>query len=244
MMALSSPNIVAAQGAFLLSALCFAALGVLWGISADQYPLSVRVIAAAVTPALAFGSLVYVIAIASPSNIVKQDNPLSVKIFAQCEPVGRPVVPPSGTISILQLNAIPAEQGGGGIGSGGGIAGTSIDFGVQTIYRCQITNYSNDPLFKVSLALHLKFSEAITNEENPKSFRSGKITIDRDWLIEIPKIDAGKDVPFIFYIVNASPQFVAVTLPNKIVLSSGPIDLIQPTNTQMVFPPNPLIGKK
>lgn len=125
-----------------------------------------------------------------------------------------------------------------------------MDFGIQTIYRCQFTNYSDEPLFKVSIALHLTFSEAIKNEQNPTSFRSGKTTIDRDWLIEIPKIDSGKATPFMFFILNASTQFVSVILPNKVAFLTGSdgqlrnVDLILSANAMMVFPPNPLLGGK
>jgi hypothetical protein len=176
-------------------------------------------------------------------------GPVPIRLFAQCDPVGRPVVPPDGRMFMLQLNVIPSEQAGGGIGFGGGVPGASIDFGIQTIYRCQFTNYSNDPLFKASVALHLTFSEAI-KDQNSTSFRSGKITIDREWLFEIPKIDTGRDAPFVFFILNASPQFVSVTLPSEVVLSAGSdgqsrsVDFIQPTNTRMIFPPNTQISKK
>jgi ABC-type branched-subunit amino acid transport system ATPase component len=62
--------------------------------------------------------------------------------------------------------------------------------------------------------------------------------------------ESTKATPFMFFILNASTQFVSVILPNKVAFLTGSdgqlrnVDLIQSANAMMVFPPNPLLGGK
>ena len=85
--------------------------------------------------------------------------------------------------------------------------------------------------------------EAVKDSVANTSLRSGAVTIDRDWPLEIPKIDPGKDSSFAFYMINVSTQFVHVMLAVKVSFMAGldeqikSADLIQPTTMWMVFPP-------
>jgi len=60
-----------------------------------------------------------------------------------------------------------------------------------------------------------------------KQYDSGHITIDREWLIKIGKIDSGKDSQYTFFVFNMSSQFVEVTLPKTISIQrDGGVDII------------------
>jgi hypothetical protein len=89
----------------------------------------------------------------------------------------------------------------------------------------------------------MTFMEMIKDKNNPTSIQSGAVTLDRDWIVEIPRIDSGKDAPFTIYLSNMTPQFVMVTLQNKATLSDGEeIDIIQPQSWGMYFAPNTTIS--
>src|ERR1700730_769797 len=160
----------------------------------------------------------------------------SIRLFAQCDLVPPTIIVPiDGRIYMLQINAIPASAGGGGLGISSGGPGEKIIFPFQSIYRCKITNYASIPLFKMSIALHLTFMEAVKDSAANTSLSSGAVTIDRDWPLEIPKIDPGKDSSFAFYMLNMSTQFVRVMLPVRVSFMAGldgqrkSADLIQTT---------------
>jgi hypothetical protein len=150
---------------------------------------------------------------------------------------------------VLQINAIPASAGsGGGIGIFSGTPGEKFNFPVlpsQFVYKCQITNYASVPLFKMSIALRLTFMEAVKKDSAASTtLSSGAVTIDREWPLEIPKIDPGEDSSFAFYMINVSAQYVRVLLPTKVSFMAGldgqikSVDLVQPTiNTGMILPP-------
>jgi hypothetical protein len=174
--------------------------------------------------------------------------PDTIRLFAQCDFVQPSIiVPPDGKIYMLQINAIPASAGGGGFGIFSGTPGEKFNLPVlpiQLVYRCQITNYASVPLFKVSIALRLTFMEAVKDSETSTSLHSGAVTIDRDWMLEIPKIDTGKDSSFAFYMTNVSKQFARVMLPVKVSFIAGlneqikSADLIQATTIMgMILPP-------
>jgi hypothetical protein len=171
---------------------------------------------------------------------------LSKKLFAQCGMVVQAKFDGEGNIYAIQLDAIPAPSGGG-FGQFYGIPGAPIswDFFTQPIYRCKFINYTNDALFKVSVELHMIFSQSIKDDppikDDPSStsLHSGQVTIDRGWKIEIPKIDSGIDASFNLYLFNMTSQFVYITLPTMATLSDGTlINLIQPTGNEMSFSPN------
>jgi hypothetical protein len=64
MLTLPSPRYRAAKAAFWFAAMCFGSLGILWGANAANYPLSVRLIAAGSTAAIAAMALTYMLSLA------------------------------------------------------------------------------------------------------------------------------------------------------------------------------------
>jgi len=99
------------------------------------------------------------------------------KLFMECVPANLPTVWPSGPLYVLQLNPIPAPYGNG-LGEYGVNSGSPVNFGFQgMVYRCQITNYSETPIFNSAISLHFTFREAI---KKASQYEGGPITIDRD----------------------------------------------------------------
>jgi hypothetical protein len=166
-----------------------------------------------------------------------------INLFAECDIAPPILVPADGKIHMLNIQAIGSEVGGGGFGTFTGSPGAKFEWPTKLVRRLRLTNYSDEPLFKVSLTLHFRFMEALKDPND--AMRSGAVTIDRDWKIEIPKIDTGKDATFVLYLFNMSAQFVEVTLPRDVIAlvatsqEIGSIGLVQPTDTVMRFAPNP-----
>jgi hypothetical protein len=129
-----------------------------------------------------------------------------------------PVLPSEGRVAILSLEPVPESMGGDGLAEvsgkpGAAFAGKDSLGAPARIHQYQITGYAPRTMFNVSIALHLIFKEAIRNKRNTNQIDSGKITLERDWIIKIAKIDPGPDHPFIFYAMNESGNFVSVSFP-------------------------------
>jgi len=172
------------------------------------------------------------------------------KLFAQCDLANQPITfTADGKIHNIQLNPIPAPYGIG-VSTYTGAPGATVTLSnpgdpILTIYKCEFINYSTEPLFKVSVAFHIKFFETLADGDAISSFHSGTITLDREGIIEIPKIDIGNETPFILYMWNMMSQIVTVTLPRSASLSDGKlVTLIQPQSWGMHFPPNQKIVSK
>ena len=126
------------------------------------------------------------------------------------------VLPPEGRINILGLFEIPQSNGGGGLGEmsgkpGNDFAGKDAKGMPLFVRQYKITNYSSKTMFNTQIALHLVFREAIWDGNQA---RSGNVTVDRDWVIYIPKIDPGTENAFVFYAMNNGKRFVSVSFPD------------------------------
>ena len=158
------------------------------------------------------------------------------------------LVPPEETVYVLELWPLPVENGGGGLAEVSGIPGNPMGWPTSngqplSSWRCQLTNYSSSPLFNVSLVLQLAFQKAVKGDQQPGTARSGETTLSRGWPINVQKIDAGADHPFIFYIFNNSDHFASVAFPPSATgrragdKEQRTIELIQPESSMMPLPP-------
>jgi hypothetical protein len=135
-------------------------------------------------------------------------------LFLECALGTLPAtVPPSGAVWAMQL------QGSGGGGDVGfmqmsGVPGANLGRMplVGQMYKCQLTNYNQDPVSSVTLSTKLEYIEAIRKDD---SYSGGKYIGQHIATITIQKIDPGKDDPFIFYIWNMSREFVQLTFLEK-----------------------------
>lgn len=163
--------------------------------------------------------LLYVGKIAWP----QAELPQSISLFAQCQASFLPsTMPADGRIYELQLNPIPAQNGGGGLAEiilHSPITATTWPKGWASTYRCDVVNYGTKTLVSIDLVLHLVFREVVPAAQG--NTHSGRVTIDRDWPIEIGKVDPGKDNAFSFYINNyRGDQFVEAQLKDSVIAST------------------------
>ena len=94
---------------------------------------------------------------------------------------------------------------------------STLNVGSLEVIRCKITSYlQRGPLFNVALPLRYLLSEAIRDKNNPSATRGGTIVADRIVPLTLPKIDSGRESPFIFYIINMTPQFVEIDFPSTV----------------------------
>ena len=128
------------------------------------------------------------------------------------------VVPPSGRIYVWLTSRLPAESGGGGLAEYFATAGSEWKWNNSTepewSYRCELSNYTSRVLLNVELTMHATFFEASLVPNQPNSYSHGKVTLDRDWMVPIAKIDPGPQQPFVFFIWNCCVEnFVRVSAP-------------------------------
>jgi len=171
---------------------------------------------------------------------VAQDELADRTILIECHFGLMPkVVPPEGRIYVLGLWPLPQESGGGGMAEyfahpGSEWTWSSNKSDLAQAYRCQLTNYGAATVFNLSMAFPVIFREIVRDSKNPSQMTSGKVTVSREWPIEVTKIDVGLN-GFVFYIQNNSEQFVQVFLPQSAMLQRardnkrGNVRLIQPS---------------
>lgn len=136
------------------------------------------------------------------------------KLLVECSPermVSR--VPPSGKYHVLQLFPLPAANGGGGLMQYFGEPESALDWGDiygPLVFKCEITNYCQDTLIDLHLTMLLKFLEAIL-QGSALGLNSGKVVLERDWPLQITKIDHGEK--FTFWVTNGSEHFGRFDFP-------------------------------
>lgn len=170
-----------------------------------------------------------------------------VPISCDCDPVAPTIIlPTDGVINWLQLNEIPAQYGGGGLGKAFGPGGKEMKLSSsphQIMYRCRVVNHGSSTIFNVDMALHLTFMETIRDSAKPGSIRLGVITLDREWPIPVPEIGVGASGMFVFYISTISPKFAFVTFPEFVTFQRPNMEtqdstrLVQPPGLKLSFPP-------
>lgn len=157
-------------------------------------------------------------------------------------------LPPEGRVAVLSLFELPSINGGGGLMEitgppGGDFAGKTPEGFPRNVRQYRITNYSPKPLFNVQIPLHLVFKEAVRRKGQPGATDSGKVVLEREWEITIPKIDPGGDKPFVFYAMNNGHCFASVAFPTAATAqlaganSRESIQIITPGPDFMFFPP-------
>jgi hypothetical protein len=149
----------------------------------------------------------------------KQSAALSRQLTVEWHMAYPAVLPPEGRATVLQLYETPQSVGGDGLGEvsgkpGSDFAGKTAEGFPRQVKQYRITNYSPKPMFNVRISLHLVFQEAIRRKDQPNAMDSGKVVVDREWKILIPKVDPGDDKAFVFYAMNNGHCFVSVSFPS------------------------------
>jgi hypothetical protein len=172
----------------------------------------------------------------------KQRSPSQV--VATCENVMNAVFPSTGMIYVIHISEVE-EPYNPVLGTISGKPGTEFSLGFNKPERCRFNNYSESPIFKPKVYFHAMFWNAVKNDPPGGGSHKGKMTLDTNWQLELPKIDAGKDDPFDLYLVNPTSQFAQIILAPKICLNDGvTLDMVQPSTTGMHFSPFVPAGQK
>lgn len=155
------------------------------------------------------------------------------RIFAQCQYGVMPaVMPPEGRVHVLTAMELPPETGGGladFFGRPGSEWKWTNDGEPSWSYRCELTNYSSDVLINVSVPVRLTFRTPMPVPGQQNARRQGDVTLDRNWVFVVPKLDPAPAAPYVFYVWNSSvKKFVQVRLPESVSTDSGSVPLVQP----------------
>ena len=82
------------------------------------------------------------------------------------------------------------------------------------MWRCDITNYADFPIFNVAMKFKEEFLELITSKENAGSTSSGQIVDSSERPVVITNIDPKGT--FSFYAYSQSKYFVRVHIPTEV----------------------------
>jgi hypothetical protein len=143
------------------------------------------------------------------------------KTFVECT-LKTPLLFGESPLWMLQTFPLPIENGGGGLVQMSGPVGARVlPPNMPFVFQCDLTNYTSEPLFAVTLPLHLLFETAIDQGSGTK--RNEGVFLERDWSITVPKIDIGPAGRFSFYVTNGSDKIVTVMFPKSATTGDGPL---------------------
>ncbi len=143
-----------------------------------------------------------------------------IRVFAVCLHRIMPAKwPPSGVVYTLGLFFRDDDDfPRGGLGMVYGPPGSDAKWSDQQnsidAYQCSITNFSPSPIIDVDVVLQYSSTSAFRQESGGLGGRG--IDYTRSWLVQINRIESGKDNPFVFYVYNATDKFVGISLPDHI----------------------------
>jgi hypothetical protein len=173
-------------------------------------------------------------------------------LYVECHITGIPTKVSSGRFYVLMLQPIPAPYGGGlaeyfTTGEQGEFKWGEPPNGFRPfpVQHCEITNDGSGTLFNIEMAIPIQFMETVGDKDQPNVKRSGSVTLSRPWMINVARIDPGRERAFGFYIWNQSKEFAQTFLPE---VASGqvvgenarrPIRVIHPVMGPTFFNPIP-----
>ncbi len=144
------------------------------------------------------------------------------RLFLKCDMRSLPQeMPPSGSIFVLRPAVMTPEQlinsdvaaGASILEQFGPIKSPIIWFADDNFiagYKCEFFNYGSGPIFKVDMNFILTAREGVS-QLGP----SNRTILATQGNIKIPKVDAGKDTPFVFYLFNPWPCILEYTQPQQ-----------------------------
>lgn len=207
---------------FVGAALLFLAKLAFWGAE-DLTPVrvaTVSILGAAIAVALAY-TIRWVDQKQYPKESKIPALPVPAPILFNCQLAELPIaVPPSGQITTMDIFS-RLESGSVPVGLGGRISdpGQKLTwfenaFEPGNVWRCDITNYADFPIFNVAMTFKEQFFETVTSKENPGSSSSGKLMDTSDRAILIANLDPRGT--FSFYAYSQSEYYVQVLLPSEV----------------------------
>jgi hypothetical protein len=217
---LTTPKYAAARTAFCVAATCVMLVGVVWGVTAEHSSMWARYLGAGLTGAAAATGLVWIL------THLHETKP-EASLFLECTAGTLPrVFPPSGRFYVTDILPIlfnNSDRVSLGLGYHFGTAGAPAipPESFQLATECKLTNYGNLPIFNAVLSARATFTEAHRPEGQTNGWQSGPVKAIKQASITVPKIDAGKDSPFVFYLKSQSADFVNVEFLPEVTLQEG-----------------------
>jgi hypothetical protein len=80
--------------------------------------------------------------------------------------------------------------------------------------QCIVTNYSADVLLSIDLDLVIEFAAMVKRPDGLMEGHGIENSVKSH--VNIPKVDAGAELPFVFYILNQAPSFVNIHIPTTV----------------------------
>jgi hypothetical protein len=170
------------------------------------------------------------------------DERKQISLLLECVPSPLPsIVPPEGYISLVGPHRF-TDKGAIVFGGQHGVPGEKLTWPddwnekwLTTIVRCQLTNYSDVPIFNISLPITAIFKK-IQEGDHPGNYSAIETINVSEGNLPITKINPGKDAPFVFYIYNQGRDVVQISfvkLPTYSLLGESSIkeaQLVQPND--------------
>jgi hypothetical protein len=241
MLTVREPNYRAVRAAFWIAAFCFAALGVVWGVTSTSQSMALRLIVAGATAAAGAMALTWALSFITAE---KKDPP---SVFMECNYGTIPkTFPASGRYYFSDIYpSITEEFVQLAIGYMFGAPGNQTwpDGKPMWAFECKLTNYGSLPVFNVVVPVRLTFQEAVRPAGQTNGWQNGRTVAVKSSSVTIAKIGPGKDNLFILYMKSQNPNFVRLDFSPEIVLQEGgdPIQkkghLILPTYSHLDFTP-------
>jgi hypothetical protein len=80
----------------------------------------------------------------------------------------------------------------------------------REIYECVVTYYGDTPVLNARIILDVRFRKAV--KQPGGGLQTGDSTFSAEWPIDIPRLEAGEQRPFRFFLYNTSHDFAEVSL--------------------------------
>lgn len=110
------------------------------------------------------------------------------------------------------------------------------------IYKCEIRNYGEAPIFNVEITFKVEFRKVVlTGATTGTTKHAGEKVASGDWTMPILRIDPGKESPFSFYLYNISIYFVTAFPPTSVSFLSNAND-IGKKQEKIVLPDYPALS--
>jgi hypothetical protein len=146
-------------------------------------------------------------------------------------------VPSSGTVMAMSISS--EKEVGAHIlylGARPGAPGDKLSWNEDSrqyasVYRGEITNYADFPIFNLAMTFKTEFFEVVPDINNPGSARSGALVESYDRPVVINKLDPKET--FAFYAYSDSQMYVHVSMPESITYVR---DTLGPRETARLLP--------
>lgn len=120
------------------------------------------------------------------------------------------------------------------------------EFRVGTVYRCEIINYGERPVFSVSMSFSVEFCEAIETNQTLRLIQAARVVRPYDRRVTLAGLGPGSR--FVFYAHNGGELFAAIGIPSVALYmtlgenTAREHPLLPPKVAVLSFPPSEVVA--